>query len=262
MVSKATPDASPSGSSDWLANAKPSEVEEVPAGNLSPRERGTSRPSLRGRWRMAILVVALGLLVAVVLCGRRHDARWLAAWGGRPTAIEPPTVLPREAEQTNRLGMRLVLIRSGAFRMGSADPGDDLQGDGSRQRGIQLGQGLDALPVVPLGYAARQAENEVALPVDAQPLTSPIAKPPRPPIHGRSKRQQRRGGQQGHLRHTRPAFPPEQADHTWIYEWPEASRQGEWEPLEEFRTLQQVELVEKLFEVTEYCARLYRHSLA
>jgi len=29
--------------------------------------------------------------------------------------------------------------------------------------------------------------------------------------------------------------------------------------LEEFRTLQQVELVEKLFEVTEHRARLYRH---
>ena len=64
---------------------------------------------------------------------------------------------------------------------------------------------------------------------------------------------------QGYLRHTRPAFPPEQVDHTWTYEWPERSREKDWEALPEFRTLQQVELAEKLCEVTEYCARLYRH---
>ena len=45
----------------------------------------------------------------------------------------------------------------------------------------------------------------------------------------------------------------------WIYEWPESEPLGpEWEPLDEFRTIQQVELVEKLFEVTEHRARLYR----
>ncbi len=33
----------------------------------------------------------------------------------------------------------------------------------------------------------------------------------------------------------------------------------DWEPLDEFRSVQQVELVEKLFEVTEYLARCYRN---
>ena len=129
LASRAAPDASPSGSSDWLPNARLPETEEVPAGNLRPWERGTARPSLRGRWRMAILMIALGLLVAVVLRGRRHDTRWFAAWGGSLTAFEPPMVLPQEAERTNSLGMRFVLIPPGAFLMGSADPGDDLQGD-------------------------------------------------------------------------------------------------------------------------------------
>jgi len=92
----------------------------------------------------------------------------------------------------------------------------------------------------------------------SKPPSSDIVKPPKPGcVDGRRKR--RRGGQRGHLRHTRPSFPPERVDHTWIYEWREASLEPDWEPLEEFRTLQQVELVEKLFEVTEHRARLYRH---
>jgi hypothetical protein len=47
-------------------------------------------------------------------------------------------------------------------------------------------------------------------------------------------------------------------DHAWLYEWPESGLGPEWEPLDEFRTVQQVDLVEKLFEVTEHRARLYR----
>jgi transposase len=44
-----------------------------------------------------------------------------------------------------------------------------------------------------------------------------------------------------------------------VYEWPEESLTAEWEPLDQFRILQQVELAEKLFEVSEHRARLYRH---
>ncbi len=120
---------------------------------------------------------------------------------------------------------------------------------------VQLEQALARIAELE-GEVARLKKNSST---SSKPPSSDIVKPPRPPIHGQSKRKRRRGGQQGHLRHTRPAFPPEQVDHTWIYEWPEASRESAWEPLEQFRTLQQVELVEKLFEVTEYSARLYRH---
>jgi transposase len=48
-------------------------------------------------------------------------------------------------------------------------------------------------------------------------------------------------------------------DQGWVYEWPESSFSSDWEPLEEFQTVQQVDLVKKLFEVSEHRARLYRH---
>lgn len=95
----------------------------------------------------------------------------------------------------------------------------------------------------------------------SKPPSSDIVKPPRPATQGRGgrKRKRRRGGQPGHKRHQRTAFPPEEVDAAWIYEWPESSLDSDWEPLDEFSTIQQVDLVEKLFEVTEHCARLYRH---
>jgi transposase len=49
-------------------------------------------------------------------------------------------------------------------------------------------------------------------------------------------------------------------DRAWIYEWTESALASGWEPLEEFQTIQQVDLVKKLFEVTEHRARLYRHA--
>lgn len=92
----------------------------------------------------------------------------------------------------------------------------------------------------------------------SKPPSSDIVKPP-PPFAGGKKKKRRRGGQPGHLRHTRPLFPPEQVDHTWIYKLPELG--PDWKPLDEFRVLQQVELVEKLFEVTEHRSRCYRHQI-
>ncbi|MGO9115000.1 MAG: IS66 family transposase [Thermoguttaceae bacterium] len=103
--------------------------------------------------------------------------------------------------------------------------------------------------------AARLKKNSST---SSKPPSSDIVKPPRPGSGGGKQRKRRRGGQPGHTRQTRAPFPPEQVDHTWIYEWPESELAPDWEPLDEFRTLQQIELVEKLFEVTEYCARLYR----
>jgi transposase len=92
----------------------------------------------------------------------------------------------------------------------------------------------------------------------SKPPSSDIVKPPRPAPGGGKRRKRRRGGQPGHRRHTRAPFPPERVDHAWIYEWPESEVGPDWEPLDEFRVVQQVELVEKLFEVTEHRARLYR----
>ena len=100
---------------------------------------------------------------------------------------------------------------------------------------------------------------EKGLRTSSKPPSSDIVKPPKPKLPGGKGRKRRRGGQPGHPRHVRPLFPPEQVDRTWDYEWPEAGAQ--WQPLDEFRTLQQVELVEKLFEVTEHRARLYRSRI-
>jgi len=95
----------------------------------------------------------------------------------------------------------------------------------------------------------------------SKPPSSDIVKPPRvtgPGCAGQ-KRKRRRGGQPGHERHERTPFEPEEVDRVWIYEWPESSLSGEWKPLEQFSTVQQVDLATKLFEVTEHRARLYLH---
>ena len=90
----------------------------------------------------------------------------------------------------------------------------------------------------------------------SKPPSSDIVKPP-PPASGGKKRKRRRGGQPGHPFHTRTLFPAEQVDHVRLHDWPNAG--PDWEPLEEFRIVQQVELAEKLFQVTEHRARCYRH---
>jgi transposase len=95
----------------------------------------------------------------------------------------------------------------------------------------------------------------------SKPPSSDIVKPPRPAPASGKRRKRRRGGQPGHPRHSRPLFTPDQVDHAWTYEWPASEMGDEWEPLDEFRVLQQVELVEKLFEVTEHRARLYRSQI-
>jgi hypothetical protein len=48
-------------------------------------------------------------------------------------------------------------------------------------------------------------------------------------------------------------------DRTWIYEWPAESFGPEWKPLDEFDTIQQVDLLPKLFHVAEHRARRYLH---
>jgi len=71
----------------------------------------------------------------------------------------------------------------------------------------------------------------------------------------------RRGGQFGHRQHLRPSFPPDQVDHLPpIFEWTGEPLGPEWIATDELRTIQQVELAEKLVEVTEHRARWYRSS--
>jgi transposase len=95
----------------------------------------------------------------------------------------------------------------------------------------------------------------------SKPPSSDIVKPPRSaaPARGGRKWKRRRGGQPGHKRHQRKVFPPEEVDAAWVYEWPGSSLSPDWEPLDEFHTIQQVDLVKKLFTVTEHRARRYRY---
>ena len=124
-----------------------------------------------------------------------------------------------------------------------------------------------AQAIAPLLARIAELEAEVARlkknsTTSSKPPSSDIVKPPHPAPGGGRRRKRRRGGQPGHRRHTRAPFPAEQVDQAWIYEWPESEVGPDWEPLDEFRVVQQVELVEKLFEVTEHCARLYQSLLA
>lgn len=95
----------------------------------------------------------------------------------------------------------------------------------------------------------------------SKPPSSDIVKPPKSAAPGGKKRKRRRGGQPGHPRHERTPFSPEQINHIWICEWSGEPLDPMWQPLDEFCTFQQVDLVPKLFEVTEYRARLYRHAV-
>ena len=84
----------------------------------------------------------------------------------------------------------------------------------------------------------------------SKPPSSDIVKPPPPGPRRKGKR--KRGGQQGHRRNLRPAFPPEQVDHVITHELPDTTG---LRPLNEWRIVQQVELVDRPFVVIEHRAR-------
>jgi formylglycine-generating enzyme required for sulfatase activity len=89
------------------------------------------------RWRAAIVLAAVPLLVAVV-SGRWRDfaglgyddSGWLAHQGTARAGFGASAAgVPAEPQLTNSLGMRMVWIPPGAFLMGSAVTDDDLTGD-------------------------------------------------------------------------------------------------------------------------------------
>lgn len=86
----------------------------------------------------------------------------------------------------------------------------------------------------------------------SKPPSSDIVKPPKD--KSRRKKKRKRGGQQGHPRHERPAFPPEQIDRTRDHTLEHCPDCGG--PLEkaeaEPRVLQQVEIVPKPIRITEH----------
>ena len=78
---------------------------------------------------------------------------------------------------------------------------------------------------------------------------------------GRTKRKKgkrRKGGQKGHPRHERTAFTEEELDYQVTYEM-EGLDPKEWEALDEWDVVQQIELQESPVEITEHRARRYRN---
>jgi transposase len=89
----------------------------------------------------------------------------------------------------------------------------------------------------------------------SKPPSSDITKPPRPPGHAGHGRI---GGPPGHPRHQRPRFDAHQIDRICLHELPPSEvRRRKLRPLEGWPVLQQVELVEKPYVVTEHRARRY-----
>jgi transposase len=123
-------------------------------------------------------------------------------------------------------------------------------------------QRMIAEAIAPLKARIAELEAEVARlkknsTTSSKPPSSDIVKPPRPARVGGKRGKRRGGGQPHHPRHTRPPFPPEQVDKTWIYEW--TTVPAGWKPLDQFRIIQQVELLERPYKVTEHRARLYEN---
>jgi transposase len=90
----------------------------------------------------------------------------------------------------------------------------------------------------------------------SKPPSSDIVKPKNPGTP-RGKHKRKIGGQEGHPRHERIPFAPEDIGPIIAYEF--SSKQAQdLIPLEEWFVLQQVDLAKKLYRVTEHRARKYR----
>jgi transposase len=114
--------------------------------------------------------------------------------------------------------------------------------------------------VAPLLARIAQLEAEVARLKknsgnSSKPPSSDIVKPPKPDA---SKHRGKRaiGGQPGHAKHERKLFGQDEVDRIVECELPAEESRG-LRPLQQWRVVQQVELVERPFVITEYRARLY-----
>lgn len=88
----------------------------------------------------------------------------------------------------------------------------------------------------------------------AKPPSSDIVKPKTIVKVGRKKR--KRGGQHGHKKFSRQPFEPQQIDEVIEYEFTDKDAEG-LKPLDEWLIIQQIEMPEKMYKVTEHRARKY-----
>jgi len=89
----------------------------------------------------------------------------------------------------------------------------------------------------------------------SKPPSSDIVKPPKKGTRRRN-RKRKIGGQKGHPRQERPPFGPDDIDATRFHVLPDEQVQ-DLIPLDDWFILQQVDLVKKLYRVTEHRARKY-----
>ena len=87
----------------------------------------------------------------------------------------------------------------------------------------------------------------------SKPPSSDIVKPP--PVATPRRGRRRRGGQVGHHGHFRAAFGPEQVDRVVRHE---LKNTAGLRPLNQWRVVQQIELLDRPFLITEHRARRYR----
>ena len=93
----------------------------------------------------------------------------------------------------------------------------------------------------------------------SKPPSSDIVKPPKPEPDDKKRRgrkaKRKQGGQPGHKKHDRKAFGQHEVDR--IVEYELSSDQARFlTPLDQWRIIQQVELVDRPLLITEYRARL------
>lgn len=91
----------------------------------------------------------------------------------------------------------------------------------------------------------------------SKPPSSDIVKPPKVTVT-RKKGKRRKGAQPGHPRHERTPFTQEEIDRQVTYEREDLDPK-EWEPLDEWDVVQQIELKESPVEIIEHRARHYRN---
>ncbi len=120
---------------------------------------------------------------------------------------------------------------------------------------------LIAEAVAPLLARIAELEPEVARLKknsgnSSKPPSSDIVKPPRSKRSKKKRGKRRQGGQPGHAKHERKVFAPHEIDHTVEYELTEEDARG-LQPLDEWRSVQRVELAEQPLIVTGHRARRY-----
>jgi transposase len=91
----------------------------------------------------------------------------------------------------------------------------------------------------------------------SKPPSSDIVKPPKATVT-RKQGKRRKGAQPGHPRHERAPFAEEAIDRQVTYERDDLDPK-EWEPLDEWEVVQQIELKASPVEIVEHRARQYRH---